>query len=240
MASFYNIDYNDVSDKNNVPDFRKPKWRAWLGVLMKPIVFLNQRTFIDYTDGTNYPTYNNSSTYNFGDIVQYGYGNYYCLADGTTGIKPVINSSWYKLQDNFVGYLERRAYTGQKLSMEYALNRYFGVATFSTVQWDDGVVTAPPYTQIYITNSGNTNSNFWLSNGTGLNSYMANNSVYQSYYLGNSYSAYSPYSFTIHVPTSVQSAITAILPPGATVDQQIRAQADKLCECDKNYNIIYY
>ena len=155
---------------------------------------------------------------------------------------------------------EQMNYNFQKLKLEMALNRYFRVSPYSLIEWAvtfTGSVptthTAPPYTQIYIVPTRNSLTNFWLSNGGigALTSYMPNSSLYSRSYLGNAYSTYSVYQFTIHVPSAVYAAIGANQPNGATSPNiydpsplsaggAIRGVVNKYALASSVFNIVTY
>lgn len=161
----------------------------------------------------------------------------------------VDTDNWIKVLDSFIGARERSRYNGQKLMLEYMLNRRFQVATYSIIEWEiqwiAGVPTpqpSPPYQQIYIKQTVNSQSNFWLSNGGAgsLTSYMAAASTNQNYYLGNAYSAYTAIQFTIFVPTAVYASIQAYQLPGVTADQAIVAVIDQYVQAGSIYVITQY
>jgi len=165
-------------------------------------------------------------------------------------ITPNLDTTnWVKICDSFIGIREQIRYNFQKLSLEYALNRYFQVSPFSVIEWSvtfsGGVPTThltPPYTQIYIKGTGNVLSNFWLSNGGigALTSYMPNSSNYSHYYLGNSYSTYNAYQFTVYVPSALYTTIGNNQPLGVSADDAIRSVVDKYTLAGSNYNITTY
>ena len=220
---------------------------------MSPAQWLHDLIFEDYAKGATYPNWSSGSTYYYGNrIIDWDGGVYECIVGGGFGLVSTEHPSmdtvnWIKRQDSFIGARERLGYNFQKLMLEYALNRNYQVASFSVTEWEvkwvagaPVVQTAPPYTQIYITIANNSQSNFWLSNGAGLNSYMANNSSYQRFFLGNTYNAYSSINFTIHVPSAVYAAIGSAQPAGSSADQAIRSFVDQFAQAGSVYNIVTY
>lgn len=236
--SLYGVDFQSFTSDCMPPNKRLDNMLALEKSFIQPMQD-NNDSFNEYLFSSLAPIYNNASTYNKFDKVRYGLSVYQCIVTTSTGINPSNNTNWVKLQSVFIGYFERASYTGQKLFLEYALNRYFGVSSFSTVQWDDGVATAPPYTQIYITNNNSPTNQFWLSNGNGLNSYMGNTIQYQAFFLGNTYIT-NQYNFTIHIPTAVYTAIGAAQPSGMTANDAITAIVNLYKEIDKTFNIVTY
>ena len=232
-----NIDFNQQSNNLNVPILRQTKMTAWVNFFVKQLGWLFSR-FNDYTNGSNYPKFNLLTTYSINNIVRYGNNNYaFIYPNPTLGPFPTNTIYWYKLAGDFIGADEHLKMNGQKLMFEYALNRWFGIAAWSTVQWTG----TPGYTQIYIKRNLSSNSNYWLSNGGAgsLTSFMANSNNAQFFFLGNSYSTYNPYRFTIYVPNAILTAIT--LPPGITDAKTVIADfATKYTRIGKKFNVIGY
>ena len=136
------------------------------------------------------------------------------------------------------------------------LNRTYQVSPFSAKEWEVIWVanvpvaqSTPPYTQIYIKQTSNVQSNFWLSLGNGLVTYLADNASSSMSFLGDAYPTYSNNQFTIYVPTAVYGAIAAIQPPGVTspgdpapnaAGAAIRAVVNQYATSGSQYNIIKY
>lgn len=233
---------------------RKPKFLSWFLTLLKSLQWDHDLIFTDYAYGVMFPLWDGSVTYVYGDRVIYIDNAVYEMQN-TAGLISAVspnldNTNWTKILDIFIGVRERARYNGDKLILEFALNRYFMVSPFSAmewgVSWSGGVPTAestPPYTQIYISNTNNAASNFWLSDGGvgALTSYMSAG-FGQKYFLGNSYSTYSPFAFNIYVPTAVYAQIEANQVPGSgiTGEDVIRSVADKYVQAGKLYSVIQY
>jgi hypothetical protein len=240
---FFHIDFTQKSSDLNVPILRQTKMAAWVNFLVKQLDWNQNRFVTDYTGGSSYPLWNIGTSYSFGTIIRYGNINYYYInTAATSGNYPTNTTYWYQLPGVFIGLDERLAMNSQKLKFEYALNRWFGIATWSLVQWTG---SAPPYTQIYIKRTRNSNGNFWLSNGgnSSLTSYMGNSSIGagNQAYLGNSYT-YNPYSFTIYVPNAVLSALDASS-PGAVLGTGKLIVADfakRYTRAGKNFKVQGY
>lgn len=210
---------------------RQPIWISWLTALNSAVQYDHDLLFNTYADGSNYTDWLSGTTYNYGDRVRYDDNAVYEMV-GNSGyvstIAPNLDTDyWFKVADTFIGVRERARYTGQKLMMEYALNRWFRT-TFR--QPSVGV------SDIYIVNAGNIQTNFWLSNGNGLVSYMSNSNAFQRFYLGNSYT-FDPFDFTIYIPVAVYVALN---PTPANREGIVRAQADKYCQAGKRYKISTY
>lgn len=221
---------------------------AWLKNLLSSNQWLTDLIFINYAGGSVYSNWSGITAYAYLDRVIYIDGAIYELQNQAGLISttpPNVDLNWIKILDTFIGVRERARYNSQKLMLEYALNRKFQVSTFSTIEWEviwiAGVPvpqTAPPYTQIYIKPVKNSQTNFWLSNGAGLTSYMGNTT--QNYYMGNAYPTYTINKFIIYVPTAVYTAIGSYQVAGVTADQAIRAIVDKYADAGSIYTITQY
>lgn len=223
---------------------------AWLESLLSSNQWLADLLFIQYADGATYANWVASTPYAYLDRVTYVDGAVYELQKTsglTSSTPPNVDANWIKVLDSFVGVRERARYNGQKLMMEYLLNRRFQVGAFSLTEWEviwtgGAPVTqsAPPYTQIYIKGTNNSTTNFWLSDGDGLTSYMNAQGPGSLNYLGNSYAAYTTIQFTIYVPSALYATIGANQPPTVTADQAIRAVVDQYVYAGAIYQITQY
>lgn len=241
--SIYDQNYQQIWSDLLPPSKRLPKWLQWGIAMFSPNQWLRDLIFSQYTDGSSATDWASGGTYAYGDRVRYLNNSVYELITvlGITGVTTPPDqdiANWIKVLDTWIGVRERARYTGQKLFMEYALNKYFKVPPVTLP-----FTGASHSTQIWISNANNSQSNFWLSNGDplGLISYMSNTNSFQRFFLGNSYT-YDPFFFTIHVPTAVYAAIQATIPSGSssTSDDIIRGQADKLVQSGKYYKIVQY
>lgn len=241
--SVYDVDYSLQSDNLNNPRFRLPNITAYLHILMKPLQWARDNMFNDYLLGSVQALWIDATVYNYGNKVQYGFAIYECqlthTSSLTNGLTPLNQVYWYKIQDNFIGLNERFAYTGQKLIMEYALNRQFQVVLFSLIQWDDGVVTAPPYTQIYITNNVATPNGFFLSPSDNQTYTVAPSDTITNAVAPTDYNVPSIW-FTVHVPNSVVTQIQSLYPSSTTWQSVIGSVVDRLVESGRIYTIVNY
>lgn len=245
--AIYSDDEGQVS-KDLLPPFRRlPKWLSWFLSILTPQQWLNDLAFTGYYGGSAAVAWVTATTYNYGDRVKYNdYSVYESVntsafvssiappADLYDAVTGTGTGNWVRVLDTFVGVGERVRYTGQKTMLEYILNYYFQVGVVST-PWSG----ASHVNQIYIDN-GSRNTAFWLSNGAAgsLTSYMANNSVFQQYFLGNAYTLGG--NFTIFVPAAVDAAITANQVAGVTAEDVIRSIADKYVQAGKLYGYQTY
>lgn len=126
MASIYDQNTDQQVVDLLPPDKRRPVMIAWLQSLLKSTAqWLHDNLVNKYMNGSSDPAYSNANTYGYGAYVVYQKGVYVSLVGGNTDL-PSVATSWYKIQDNFIGMNERILYNGQKIVLEYALNRWFG------------------------------------------------------------------------------------------------------------------
>lgn len=124
--SLYDVDYVDLIDKMLPIKYRKPKMKAWLYALLKPVEWLHKAYITWYKDGSPvYPFWDSVTSYVYGDYVRYGQSIYFCEIDNT-GILPYLSSDqWSLVVLDRIGVNERIRITGQKKILEYELNRRF-------------------------------------------------------------------------------------------------------------------
>lgn len=227
------------------PTRRGTKWLAWLKALLTPEQWLNDLAFTAYYGGSAAVDWVTSTSYNYADRVKYVDYSVYESVSLTAFVSTIAppadiydpiakTGHWIRVLDTFVGVGERVLYSGQKLMIEYLLNYYFQVGILN-IPW----AGASHVNQIYISN-GTINTAFWLSNGaTGsLTSFMANDPLFQNYYLGNAYALSG--TFTIFVPVAVDAAITANQVTGVTAQDVVRAIADKYVQAGRKYTYATY
>lgn len=86
--------------------------------------------FTEYVNGTSYSEYDNLYTYSKGDRVdgtQILNGFIYeSLQDGNLGNSLTDTNYWLPVVNNSVGAWERSRFCANKMTFEWALNRYFG------------------------------------------------------------------------------------------------------------------
>ncbi len=254
--NIYKQDAGQISNDLLPVKKRLPIHLAWLKALLSACQWDHDLIFKYYADGYVglLPVWTSGNPYVYLDRVIHIDGAVYEL-ENTAGLAsstlaPNIDTdNWIKILDSFIGARERARYTGQKLMLEYALNRRFFVASYSVteweIQWISGVPvpqSAPPFSQIYIKSANNVQTNFWLSNGGAgsLTSYMSDSGSFQGNFLGNGYNTYSPFQFTIYVPTALYAQIQSYQPPGVTAEQAIRSVADPLLPAGSFYEITQY
>lgn len=250
--SIYDYDVAAATEELLPVAKRQPNWLATLGVQGNKLQYLHDLFFGDYADGaTMANVWVTASAYSFGDKAIDKDNAVYQVVNpaGVSGsaIQPGhdlysaanLSGNWIKVLNDWIGVRERTRYTGQKLMLEYILNKRFMIGSVALP------FAGPSHTtQIYITNTYATQSNFWLSNGgpQSLTSYMANRGQNSKMFMGNSYT-YNPNSFTIHVPTTAAAKINTLSPKPLVLTYYIAVitqLVNKYCTAGLKFNIITY
>ena len=196
------------------PDKRTSTIEAFLFGLVSPIQWLHDMFFTSYNLGSDVSEYV-AGTYSYLDQVKYNRKVYVSLIDNNTSA-PTDTNNWYMCQSFERGMIERKNIDGNKLKLEYALNKYFKT-TF----------LPPPYqSQIYISNTTNIFGNFFValteehSSEVGLTE--------GKNYIGDSGISVTSDNFTIFVPT------------GAATELDIRAFANQYVPTSLTYTVTFY
>lgn len=125
--SIFNIDFNQKAAELLPPDKRQSAFLAWVKSLFTPMIYNRTRIFNDYKLGVFglYPVWA-AGTYDKGDRVIYLPDGrvYEALYDGVTSA-PTDTTLWLLYQMDFIGVDERLMYNGEKVVLEYALNKRF-------------------------------------------------------------------------------------------------------------------
>lgn len=122
----YDINMSTTGQQLLPPDKRGSLMSRWVSSMLRPIQWLVDIRLNSYRNGSAAPPYLNSTTYAKGDLVVYRYAVYESQVSGNVGNDPLDLAFWAKIQDNFIGVLERLKYNGHTLILTYALNKYFG------------------------------------------------------------------------------------------------------------------
>lgn len=223
--SIYTFSTNYISEKILPPSLRGGKMLAWLKVILAPIQNLWVRIFTDYKDGSLYADYDAGTVYVRTDRVIYTNKSVYeCIKDTMAIGIPCTNTEyWLLINENFIGASERAKYSAQKMTFEYALNKWFRVP-----------VGDPP---IYIVNNVVATSGFIMGATGAYSSAMAKDSTFSTTYMGSTYSVVSVYDYTIYVPIAVFNAQGSTIPNRETA---IRNFADKYNLVGMIYNVVTY
>lgn len=192
--SFYDFDAEIVAEQLTPPVLRQPKQLAWLKVLARPIQWLWQLIFEDYSTGVSYLDWANIFAYNAGDRIVWTDKSVYeakvthISISGSNEPTGNVDSAdtWLKVQDKHTGADQRARYNSQIIVLEHILNKWYRIPT-----------TDP---QIYIENNVNTNG-FLMGTVGVYSSKIPNNSVFMADYLWNT-PDFSSTDFTVFVPVA--------------------------------------
>lgn len=222
--SIYDIDYSKQRVQLLPPDKRYTKTVAWTGILLAPLNYLRNLNFGSYRTGSDAPQWVNTSPYNKYDQVKYNKIVYESLIDGNTAL-PTTVGSWKVVQQNFIGLSERIYYNGQKLVLEWAMNKWFGT-----------VFRQPPnVSDIYISNNSVPIAVFRCGGVEDISSVVYSNS--SSEVVINSYSFSVAFNFTIYVPQAVYDALDPTL---VNNEKIFRAFVDRYVPAGVTYTIQPY
>lgn len=209
-----NIDYELFVEDYLPPSKRGPKWLGWTKTLLSQVkrefeilwAFFHGSTVTEYFDiGTSY---------GLDDEIIYKYQVFKSLADNNQGNVPdsTIQNPiyWQLILKSTIGALESSCYVAQKITLEWALNRYFRKEISDNffpgfVQPDDPI--NPTNSTIYI-------ENFVLTEPTLLVGWTEAESGVIGYSQSYGYITFdeqltnaSPFLFVVFIPTTVYSDI---------------------------------
>jgi hypothetical protein len=122
----YDVNYTNAGQQLLPPDKRGNVMSRWVAAFLRPLQWLIDIKLNMWRNGYPSPPYLNSTTYAKGDLVVYRYSVYESAVNGNLGNDPLNTTYWTKVQDNFIGTLERLKYNSHVLVLTYALNKYFG------------------------------------------------------------------------------------------------------------------
>lgn len=221
--SIYDINYNTLATQTLPPDKRYTKMVAFVRILLSPLQYLNNLWFVGYRTGTTAPAYA-AGTYAKYAQVKYNKIVYESLIAGNTAL-PTDTTKWKVVQENFIGLFERITYNGQKLVLEYALNKWFGT-TFRQ---------PPSVSDIYVSTNTIGTPFFRVGDVETISSSSRNDG--SSEFVINSYTVALQYNFTIFVPVAVYNALDPLM---ANNEAIFRAFANKYIPAGLTYNITTY
>lgn len=221
--SIYDVDYTIVGPQLLPPDKRRTRQMAWIKCLLYPLQYLHDILFVSYKQGSTAPQYA-GGTYNQGDRVVYFFSVYESLIPSNTAL-PTDTTSWAKIQENFIGVNERVKYTGQKIILEYALNKWF-VTQFRQ---------PPSLSDIYIT-VNSIPTNLFVSGATSQDS----SSVFlysSSEYISNDSLGTPVKNMNVNIPLAVFNALALT---DAERESIVRGFVNKYITAGITYNVITY
>lgn len=232
MATIYDFDFKTFAT-NMLPNLKRTaRGIGWLSALFKPLQWLRDNFFNEYVNGSAASLYNGATAYVAGDrVVDLIDNGVYESQTAQTGVIPSTANNpakWQKVSDNWVGVSERTKYTGQKIALEYALNKWF--RSFWLQPNNDTTPTRPA---IYIDNNNINNLAFISYANSESSSDAFSADVFQQNFITDVYSFGGAW-FTIWTPLALYTA----LQPSA--DSKIRAIADKYVIAGITYDIKTY
>jgi hypothetical protein len=199
--SIYNVNMNNFGESLLPPLLREPKEVAWVDSLFAPLQY-NNDNFNRYIDGYTDAYYVSGTSYNVGDRVIYLDNYVYeCIASGVT--TPPDITSWYQVNENYIGARERTKINAQKINYEYYLNRAFRNLPSNSLPttWTGANHT----TQIYIENTPNINTTFLIGNTGPFSSNLVQTDILADAFLSDTYLASTLTDYTIWVPNFIYS-----------------------------------
>lgn len=224
MSDIFDISFNQQAGELLPPDKRDPSILSPVKALLSPLQWIRDLIFGSYRNGSTAPTWS-AGFYNQFDQVIYQKVVYESLVANNTATPDVTQDTiyWRKIQNNFVGLNERILYNCQKITFEYALNKWFGT-----------VFRQPPNTSdIYLTTSPPQIKGF-IVGGT------APSVVYRdrSYeFISNAYFPPITITLTINIPVAVYTALAAT---AAERENIVRSFANKYNAYGIFYQIVTY
>ena len=218
------VDYDALIIALLVPDKRTTNTVAWNEALVDSTANEHSIIFDYYKQGLIAPFWS-ATTYNIGDIVRYGKSTWQNTLSGNT-VAPSTNNSWALVAENFIGVDDRILFTGEKLTLEYALNKWF-----DTTFRQPNLVS-----DIYITTNTNTESTFIIGNFDDESSLMGNET--SSEYVTNSYVNVAAFNnMIIWVPITKLSTLGTTL---ADQKNTVRMFGDKYVAAGIIYDVQSY
>jgi hypothetical protein len=223
MPTIYDIDFSKFTPEMLPPDKRNNRFTLWVTIILSPLQYLRDLFFGSYRTGSEAPAYA-AGTYAKYAQVKYNKSVYESLKAGNTDA-PTVTASWKLVQQNFIGLSERIYYTGQKLTLEYAMNKWFGT-TFRQPNLQS---------DIYITNNALAISVFRIAADEDSSSVVFNET--SSELVINDYNFAVAYNFTVNCPVAVYNALSAV---AGNREKIFRAFVDKYVPAGITYNIVTY
>jgi hypothetical protein len=225
----------DKQSVNMLPaDQRLPLWQMFVQTLNSAAKRLLD-VFTKYRAGDTSHVYDSGTTYDAGDTAQYNFQIWESLQGSNTGNTPDVSPAWWILRNsNFIGAVERTKYNGRYLTLTYALNKQFGT-TFKAPPYPSPYGGSGTFSDIYITNAGNTQTEFMMSGPALSYSYVDYSTGFM--FTPPVYGSATTFKFIIHIPSAVYTALGAT---DAVRESVVRGFADKYVPAGIFYNITTY
>lgn len=226
--SIYDANYYEIAANEVPPNKRLPVYLTWVFVLVSAMNWLHDVIFnVWKKGGESYPVYS-AGTFDKYERVIYNKGVYESLIDSNTDL-PSVTTSWIKLTDSFIGVDERILFGTSKLTLEYALNKWF-FTEFRQPNFDDTSIS-----DIYIETNEVTTGFFRVGliedESTSIGTEQSSEPI------GDDGALTIQYNFTIWFPTAVYSALDA---DSAVRESIVRSFADNYVPTGLFYNILTY
>lgn len=196
--SFYDFNISNATVQLMPPDKRRNNnVSIFKAMVATPLQWGSDNLFGTYYEGSTAGQYA-PGTYNKGQQVIYNKAVYESLIDSNTDLPTA--STWSLVQPNFLGIKERIKYNGNKLTLEYALNKEFGT-TFR--QPNDPVNPTP--SDIYITNVAAVLTGFRIGNTEAGSSSIGATTASAS--IGGNIPFVYTINFQINIPTELATSL---------------------------------
>ncbi len=221
-----NINYYNLITSLLVPTKRVPRITTYNQALVSS-TYNEHNIIFDYLKkGTMAPLWISGTSYQIGDIVRYGKSVFQnSVEDNLT--QPTFDDTWVLISDNFIGTDERILFTGEKLTFEYALNKWFDT-TFRNL---------PSISDIYIITNIKELSSFMIGYDDNESSLILKEDNASEIVLNNYETPLEFFNMIIHVPTSILSSLGTTL---ASQKNVVRKFADKYVNAGITYDIQSY
>lgn len=193
--TIYDIDFSKFAPQMLPPDKRFNRSVAWVRLLLTPLQYLRDLWFGSYRIGSDAQQWVGTSPYDKYAQVKYNKIIYESLEDNNSDV-PTTVATWRLVQQNFIGLSERIQYNGQKLVLEYAMNKWFGT-TFRQ---------PPNQSDIYIVNNSISVPSFRVGTSEQVSSTVGIQSSSEYIKLVEAFSVSS--NFTIYCPAAVFAALS--------------------------------
>jgi len=227
--SIYDITYSQKAIELIPPDKRDVENIVWVQSLLNQNQYIRDKYLGDYNTGATYPLWAIATAYSKGNRVIYKGAVYESLTNSNTGNQPIEGQYWTLYQKNFIGVAERVYYNGQKIVLEWALNKWFNT-TFRQppLVSDIFIDTNTPALTCFIVGASadgiTTNSSSIFSDRS-------------SQYIEYTYNAPIFYNATINIPIIVYTALDAV---AINREKIVRNFADLYFPAGITYNIAAY
>ena len=197
--SFFDITYSSIWKKLIPPSKWGQNVLDWGTALLSPLQWVANLTFNGYANGDVVSAmYSGTIVYIKANRVRYNNRIYECIVTPPAiGYDPSNVNYWIQIQTDWRGVNERLAYNGQKLILEYVLNRWFGT-TFNQ----------PPNTTgstYFITPLTVVDNTFLIGQNDNDTSSIAETAAFQSDFISETYVT-QPFDFQVNYPASISAA----------------------------------